>query len=86
MMVYSIQVYSTHYSLQQIVTYVSNKFTLSYMVYSKLLPLYQGRQSRSDRPSDRRTNVVTTDPLLAGEKPAYCLHTDHAHTNITVWI
>ena len=37
---------------------------------------FQGRRSRSGRPGDHRTNILTdsiVDPLLAGEKLVYCL-------------
>ena len=36
--------------------------------------VYTGQWSRSGRPGDHWTNVLTADPLFADEKHAYCLH------------
>ena len=35
--------------------------------------VYTGQWSRSSRPGDHWTNVLTADPLFADEKHAYCL-------------
>ena len=51
---------------------VSAKFCVPVFVHVHVV--YTGQWSRSGRPGDHWTNVLTADPLFADEKHTYCLH------------